>query len=159
MHDQLTWGRRFRVLTIIDDVTKECLAAIPDTSLSGKRVVRELEAVITRRGKPGVIVSDNGTEFTSAAVLGFVQANKLRLALHRARQADPECLRRELPRADARQMSQRASLLLDDPRPCRDRRLDRGLQHRAAALGDRLHDAGCLRRRTEIATGTGSELP
>jgi putative transposase len=77
VHDQLAWGRRFRVLTIIDDVTKECLAAIPDTSLSGKRVVRELEAVIARRGRPGVIVSDNGTEFTSAAVIGFVQAKKL----------------------------------------------------------------------------------
>jgi putative transposase len=77
VHDQLSWGRRFRVLTIIDDVTKECLAAVPDTSLSGKRVVRELQAVIARRGRPGVIVSDNGTEFTSAAVLGFVQAGKL----------------------------------------------------------------------------------
>lgn len=77
VHDQLAWGRRFRVLTIIDDVTKECLAAVPDTSLSGKRVVRELQAVIARRGRPGVIVSDNGTEFTSAAVLGFVQASKL----------------------------------------------------------------------------------
>jgi putative transposase len=77
VHDQLAWGRRFRVLTIIDDVTKECLAAVPDTSLSGKRVVRELEALITRRGQPSAIVSDNGTEFTSTAVLGFVQASKL----------------------------------------------------------------------------------
>jgi putative transposase len=77
VHDQLAWGCRFRVLTIIDDVTKECLAAVPDTSLSGKRVVRELQAVIARRGKPGVIVSDNGTEFTSTALLGFVQANTL----------------------------------------------------------------------------------
>jgi putative transposase len=64
VHDQLAWGCRFRVLTIIDDVTKECLAAVPDSSLSGKRVVRELQAVIARRGKPGVIVSENGTEVT-----------------------------------------------------------------------------------------------
>jgi putative transposase len=77
VHDQLAWGRRFRVLTIVDDVTKECLAAVPDTSLSGKRVVRELQAAIARRGRPGVIVSDNGTEFTSTAVLGFVQTSKL----------------------------------------------------------------------------------
>ena len=42
VHDQLANGRRFRVLTIIDDVTKECLAAVPDTSLTGKRVVREM---------------------------------------------------------------------------------------------------------------------
>ena len=71
VHDQLANGRRFRVLTIIDDVTKECLAAVPDTSLSGKRVVREMQALIARRGRPDVIVSDNGTEFTSSAVLAF----------------------------------------------------------------------------------------
>ena len=69
VHDQLADGRRFRVLNVIDDVTKECLAAIPDTSIPGKRVVREMRAVIERRGRPGVIVSDNGTEFTSTAVL------------------------------------------------------------------------------------------
>lgn len=69
VHDQLADGRRFRVLTIIDDVTKECLAAVPDTSLPGKRVVREMGALIVRRGRPAVIVSDNGTEFTSTAVL------------------------------------------------------------------------------------------
>ena len=52
VHDQLASGRRFRVLTIIDDVTKECLAAVPDTSLTGKRVVREMAALIARRGRP-----------------------------------------------------------------------------------------------------------
>ncbi|MCB1080112.1 MAG: IS3 family transposase, partial [Verrucomicrobiae bacterium] len=60
VHDQLACGRRFRVLTVIDDVTKECLAAVPDTSLTGKRVVREMGALIARRGRPDVIVSDNG---------------------------------------------------------------------------------------------------
>ena len=77
VHDQLADGRRFRVLTIIDDVTKECLAAVPETSLSGKRVVREMSALIARRGKPGAIVSDNGTEFTSTAVLTFTQVAQL----------------------------------------------------------------------------------
>ena len=52
-------GRRFRVLNVVDDVTRECLAAVPDTSISGRRVVRELTALIERRGKPGMIVSDN----------------------------------------------------------------------------------------------------
>ncbi len=46
---------------------------IPDTSISGRRVVRELIALIERRGKPGLIVSDNGTEFTSNAVLSWAQ--------------------------------------------------------------------------------------
>jgi putative transposase len=69
VHDQMVTGRRFRVLNIVDDVTRECLAAIPDTSISGKRVVRELTGLIAVRGKPGMIVSDNGTELTSNAVL------------------------------------------------------------------------------------------
>jgi putative transposase len=69
VHDQLAAGRRFRILNIVDDVTRECLAAIPDTSISGRRVARELTAVIERRGKPKMIVSDHGTEFTSNAVL------------------------------------------------------------------------------------------
>ncbi len=69
VHDQLVYGQRFRVLNIVDDVTRECLAAIPDTSISGRRVARELTALIERRGKPGMIVSDNGTELTSNAIL------------------------------------------------------------------------------------------
>lgn len=61
VHDQFVCGRWFRVINVVDDVTRECLAAIPDTSISGRRVARELTALIERRGKPGMIVSDNGT--------------------------------------------------------------------------------------------------
>lgn len=71
VHDQFACGRRFRVLNIVDDVTREWLAAIPDTSISGRRVARELTDLISRRGKPGMIVSDNGTEFTSNAILAW----------------------------------------------------------------------------------------
>ena len=73
VHDQFACGRRFRILNIVDDVTRECLAAIPDTSISGRRVARELTALIERRGKPGMIVSDNGTEFTSNAMLAWAE--------------------------------------------------------------------------------------
>ena len=66
-------GRRFRILNIVDDVTRVCLAAIPDTSISGKRVARELTMLIGTRGKPQMIVSDNGTEFTSNAMLGWAK--------------------------------------------------------------------------------------
>ncbi len=59
VHDQFANGQRFRVLNVVDDVTRECLAAIPDTSISGRRVARELTALIERRGKPGMIVCDN----------------------------------------------------------------------------------------------------
>lgn len=71
VHDQFACGRRFRILNVVDDVTRECLAAIPDTSISGRRVARELTDLIARRGKPGMIVSDHGTEFTSNAMLAW----------------------------------------------------------------------------------------
>lgn len=71
VHHQFACGRRFRVLNVVDDVSRECLAAIPDTSISGRRVARELDALIARRGKPGMIVSDNGTEFTCTAILSW----------------------------------------------------------------------------------------
>jgi putative transposase len=68
----LSDGRRFRILCIVDDFSRECLATVVDTSLSGIRVVRELEQLIRMRGKPKSIVSDNGTELTSVAVLRWV---------------------------------------------------------------------------------------
>ena len=77
VHDQLAPGRRFRILNIVDDVTRECLAAIPDTSISGRRVARELTAVIERRGKPQMIVSDHGTEFTSNAILSWTEGHRV----------------------------------------------------------------------------------
>ena len=77
VHDQFALGRRFRILNIVDDVTRECLSAIPDTSISGKRVARELTALIDARGKPGMIVSDNGTEFTSNAILSWAKENRV----------------------------------------------------------------------------------
>ena len=68
-HDQFAQGRRFRIFNVIDDVTKECLAAVVDTSISGRRVARELTALIARRGSPDLIVSDHGTELTSNAMM------------------------------------------------------------------------------------------
>ena len=75
--DQLTDGRRFRVLTIVDDCTRECLGLVADTSLSGLRVARELDRIIEKRGKPKMIVSDNGSEFTSNAILQWTEQAKV----------------------------------------------------------------------------------
>ena len=71
--DAFTDGRRFRVLAVVDDYSRECLALVADTSLSGLRVTRELTQLIEHRGKPDTIVSDNGTELTSMAVLKWCQ--------------------------------------------------------------------------------------
>ena len=69
--DQMTDGRRFRILTVIDNCTREYLGLVADTSLSGRRVARELDAIILRRGRPDTIISDNGTEYTSNAILAW----------------------------------------------------------------------------------------
>ena len=71
--DAFTDGRRFRVLAVVDDFSRECLALVADMSLSGLRVTRELTAIMARRGRPKTIVSDNGTELTSMAVLKWCQ--------------------------------------------------------------------------------------
>jgi putative transposase len=71
--DTLTDGRRFRMLCVIDDFSRECLALVADTSLSGQRVVRELDAIAQIRGYPAAILSDNGTELTSTAILAWSQ--------------------------------------------------------------------------------------
>src|SRR5690606_13623784 len=73
LSDAFTDGRRFRILAVVDDYTRECLTQVADTSLSGRRVVRELDAIIARRGRPNTIVSDNGPELTSMAVLKWCQ--------------------------------------------------------------------------------------
>ena len=77
--DAFTDSRRFRVLAVVDDYTRECLALVADTSLSGHRVCRELNDIIKRRGKPRTVVSDNGTELTSMAVLKWCQDTNVEL--------------------------------------------------------------------------------
>jgi putative transposase len=75
--DQFTDGRRFRILTVVDDCARECLALVADTSLSGLRVARELDRIIEKRGKPKMIVSDNGSEFTSNVILQWTDRGKV----------------------------------------------------------------------------------
>jgi putative transposase len=67
--DALSDGRRFRILCVVDDFSRECLATVVDTSLGGVRVVRELDRLTAERALPRMVVSDNGTELTSCAVL------------------------------------------------------------------------------------------
>ena len=78
--DSLSWGRRFRILCIVDDFTREALALVVDTSIGGQRMARELDRLIARRGRPAMIVSDNGTEMTSRAILEWT--NRTGVAWH-----------------------------------------------------------------------------
>lgn len=69
MEDRLVTGHRLRLLTIVDDYSKECIAIIADRSISGQRLVHELERLRLFRPLPRAIVSDNGPELTSKAIL------------------------------------------------------------------------------------------
>jgi putative transposase len=69
--DALACSRKFRIFTVVDDFSRECLALVVDNSLSGIRVARELDRIVESRGRPCMVVSDNGTELTSHAILGW----------------------------------------------------------------------------------------
>lgn len=75
--DSLSCGRRFRILNVIDDFSRECLAAVGETALSGIRVARELNRIGEMRGYPCMVVSDNGTELTSNAILKWQEDRKV----------------------------------------------------------------------------------
>ena len=89
------------VFPVVDDCTRECLALIADTSLSSVRVTRELDAIMPWRGKPAAIVSDNGTELASNAILDWAESHKVEWHYISTRQADAEWLCRELQRPPA----------------------------------------------------------
>jgi putative transposase len=75
--DQLAPGRRFRVLNIVDDFSRESVAQIPEFSISGERVARELDRL--SRPLPEVIVCDNGPEFTSKAMFFWSKRSGVKL--------------------------------------------------------------------------------
>ena len=77
--DQLANGRRFRILNIIDDYSRECVGQLVDVSLSGMRVARFLDELARTRGLPKVIVCDNGPEFTSKALFFWSRASRVTL--------------------------------------------------------------------------------
>ena len=79
MQDVLADGRRFRVLNIMDTVSRECLAIEVDTSLPGQRVVRCLTQLIARSGRPKRIVVDNGPESAGQALDAWAYAHQVTL--------------------------------------------------------------------------------
>jgi putative transposase len=77
--DRLEGGRSFRVLTVIDQFTRECLKLEAAAHMSGSRVVECLERVAELRGYPQSITVDNGTEFCSKAVDGWAYRKGVKL--------------------------------------------------------------------------------
>lgn len=77
VHDTLYNGRKIRLLTIIDEFTRECIDILVDTGIGGTKVKQELDRLIESRGAPLKIRSDNGTEFTSNAILKWTEESQI----------------------------------------------------------------------------------
>lgn len=79
MHDNLTNGRKFRVINIIDDYNREALRIEPYFSIGSKMVVKELSRLILERGKPACIRVDNGPEFIAEVMQQWCRDNGIKL--------------------------------------------------------------------------------
>ena len=79
MQVALSGGRRFRLLCVIDQFTKECLLIVADFSISGTRVARELDWLLLTRGKPEAITVDNGPEFAGKVLDRWAYTNQVKL--------------------------------------------------------------------------------
>jgi putative transposase len=79
VHDLLSTGRKYRTLTIVDDFTRESIAIEVDFSLTADRVVRVLSRLAAQRGLPPTLKFDNGSEFTSNAMLGWAAQAEVEL--------------------------------------------------------------------------------
>ena len=77
--DCVSRGRVIRMLTVVDDCTRECPAIEVDTSLGGLRVRRVLDRIASERGLPEAIVLDNGPEFRGRALAAWSEERGVRL--------------------------------------------------------------------------------
>jgi putative transposase len=83
MADQLFDGRRFRILTLVDTHSRECLALEVGQSITGADVAGVLEGICTRRGAPKTICVDNGSEFKSKVMDQWSYSHGVRLDFSR----------------------------------------------------------------------------
>ena len=72
-------GRRVRLLAVVDDFTRACLAIEVDTSIGGRRVVEVLQRLVETRGNPAVLITDNGPEFAGRALDAWAYTRGIRL--------------------------------------------------------------------------------
>lgn len=79
MSDSMVGNRKFRTFNVMDDGSREVLAIEIDTSLSSKRIIRTLERLISQRGIPDTVRTDNGPEFTSHEFEGWCRDNQIHI--------------------------------------------------------------------------------
>jgi len=89
-------GRKFRMLNVIDEFSRECLAIRIDRKLNSTAVIDVLTDLFILRGVPGHIRSDNGPEFIAKAVRDWIDAVRAKDGIHRTGQSLGERLLREL---------------------------------------------------------------
>ena len=77
--DQLANGRRFKVLNVVDDFSRELIGQLVSVSINGNMVSRFLDQLMETRKRPKSIVCDNGTEFTSKAMFNWSKDSKFKL--------------------------------------------------------------------------------
>jgi putative transposase len=138
MTDSLVSGQRFRVLTLVDNMSRESLAVEVDRSLSGERVVAVLERLAARRGLPQVIQVDNGPEFTSRALDAWAHRHGVKLAFSRpGTPTDNPFIEAFNGRLRAECLDQQWFLSLDEARTCLEEwRRDYNTQRPHTALGN-----------------------
>lgn len=142
--DAFSDGRRFRILAVVDEFPRECLALLADTSLSGKRVARELDALVAMQGKPLMIVSDNGTELISRAILAWTQTH--RVEWHYIQPGKPT------QNAFAESFNGR---LRDE---CLNETLFHGLRHARQVLGDWRNDYNNIRLHSTLGGTSAAQF-
>lgn len=128
--DAFASGHRFRVLTILDEFDRTSPWLEPGTTLTGKHVADVLEELRDSVGLPRAIVVDNGTEFTSRAMLAWALERGVQLHFNRAGQTNAERVHRVLQRSAQSRMPQHKLVRRHRRSTSEARRLARGLQHR-----------------------------
>jgi len=143
--DVTTDGRPIKIVSIIDEHTRECLGGMVERSITGEHLTNELDLLAAQRGTyPNVLRCDNGPRID-------LQRNRLlgqgsgRVALHPARRALAKRLRRIVQLAPARRMPQYQQLLVNGPRPSGHQRLEKRLQPTSSPLRLGLPTPGALR--------------
>jgi len=79
MSERLADGRWFRILTVVDQFTRECLCLLADQSLTGETVAQALEPLVRQRGAPRSITVDNGSEFASRVMDAWAYRHGIQL--------------------------------------------------------------------------------
>lgn len=131
--DMLTSRRRFRTLSFLDTVTRECLGIEVDTSLSGKRIVQVLDRLVEQCGTPKWITLDSGPEFHGAGAGRMGVRARGGTGLHRPGQVDAERIPGELRGGSARRLPESALVPGSGECTVNYRRMGGGVRHESAA--------------------------